>query len=111
MYKSNESKMLSPKILLRRTSDTLRATYDENGYYGQISLFIITSSYNLKFLLGIINSRFMNYIYQRKCPQKGKVFAEIKPSIIKELPIIRIKTEGQKELEKIIIKYVDFFYI
>ena len=29
----------------------------------------------------------MNFYYTFKNPQKGKVFAEIKPSVIKELPI------------------------
>ena len=110
MYKSNENKMLQPKIFLRRTSDTIRATYDEKKYYGQNSLFVITSdSINLKILLGILNSKLIDYIYKKKCPQKGKIFAEIKPSIIKELPIPKSleKDNHRKSFVAEIIKNVD----
>jgi predicted type IV restriction endonuclease len=110
MYKSNEVKMVGEKIFLRRTSDTIRASYDDKSYYGQNSLFVITSkTINLKFLLGILNSSLINYIYKKKCPQVGKVFAEIKPSIIKELPIKKIdsKNKTEKFLHDEIVKLVE----
>lgn len=98
MYPSNEAKIKAPKILLRRTSDNIRASLDTEGYYPQNSLFILTShTHSLLFLLGILNSRLINFIYKLKCPQTGKIFAEIKPSIIKELPI-RLISEGDMQL-------------
>src|SRR5690606_6258069 len=103
-------KMLKPKIFLRRTSDSLKACYDERQFYGQNSLFIITSdSIDLKYLLAIINSKLMNYIYKMKCPQTGKVFAEIKPSIIKELPIREIlpSDDFNKNIHDKVIQLVD----
>lgn len=88
MYQSNESLMLNPKILMRQTSDIIRACYDENGYYCQNSLFIVHSTdINLKFLLGLLNSKLLTFVYKLGNPQTGKIFAEIKPSVIKELPI------------------------
>lgn len=88
MYPSDGRKIKAPKILLRQTSSDLKATYDEHGHYPQNSVFIIISSkYHLKYLLALLNSRLMDYFYKRKCPQEGKVFAEVKPSIIKSLPI------------------------
>ena len=88
MYSSNEQKINEPKILLRRTSSDLKATFDEHCHYPQNSVFIITSSkFHLKYLLAILNSRLIDSIYKMKCPQEGKVFAEVKPSIIKSLPI------------------------
>ncbi|MEI6436727.1 MAG: TaqI-like C-terminal specificity domain-containing protein, partial [Bacteroidota bacterium] len=96
MYPSNQQRINEPKILLRRTSSDLKATYDEHCYYPQNSVFIITSSkYELKYLLVILNSRLMNYIYRQKCPQEGKIFAEVKPSIIKSLPIPEINRDQQ----------------
>lgn len=83
--------MLQPKILMRQTSDTLRACYDENGFYCQNSVFIVHSSaINLKFLLGVFNSRLLGFVYRLGNPQAGKVFAEIKPSVIKQLPICKV---------------------
>jgi hypothetical protein len=88
MYPSDESLMLRPKLLLRQTSDTLRACYDEQGYYCQNSVFIIHSDIvNLKVLLALLNSRLLGFVYKLGNPQTGKIFAEIKPSVIKELPI------------------------
>jgi hypothetical protein len=96
MYPSNENKIKSEKILLRRTSSDLRAVVDNNGFYPQNSLFIITSTIDLYFLVGLMNSSLFNFIYKTKCPQEGKIFAEVKPSIIKTLPIIQ--TSNDKKL-------------
>jgi adenine-specific DNA-methyltransferase len=88
MYPSNESLMLQPKILLRQTSDILRACYDDNNYYCQNSLFIVHSEkINLKYLLGLLNSKLLGFAYKFSNPQTAKVFAEVKPSAIKSLPI------------------------
>ena len=91
MYPSSEEKMLKPKILLRQTSSDLKAVYDSSEYYCQNSVFIITSSeYNLKFLLGLLNSKLLSFIYKLQNPQVGKVFPEIKPKVIKSLLIRKV---------------------
>jgi type I restriction-modification system DNA methylase subunit len=91
MYPSNELLMVGPKILMRQTSDALRCCYDNEGFYCQNSVFIVHSkTVPLRLLLALLNSRLMDFIYKLKNPQTGKVFAEIKPSVIKELPIFDI---------------------
>ncbi len=88
MYPSDETKILSDKVLLRRTSDKIRASLDLKNYYPQNSIFIITSKkYSNKYILGLLNSKLFDYLYKHLCPQQGKIFAEVKPSIIKSLPI------------------------
>jgi len=101
MYPSNEEWMLKPKILLRQTSDIIRACYDDESYYCQNSVFIINSKeINLKFLLGLLNSQLLNFVYKLQNPQSGKVFAEIKPSIIKKLPIYKVDQNNIKSKTK-----------
>lgn len=109
MYPSNETLMLGPKILLRRTSDILRACYDSRGYYCQNSLFIIHSdTINLKFLLGLLNSALFRYLYRMSNPQTGKVFAEVKPSVVKGLPIIKADLDAHtKTLQRQMIELVN----
>lgn len=106
MYPSNEDVILKPKILMRQTSDTLRACYDDKMFYCQNSVFIIYSyEINLKFLLGLINSKMMGFVYKLGNPQTGKIFAEIKPSVIKQLPIRTInflKKSEKTEHDKIV---------
>jgi len=96
MYPSNGKKIKEPKILVRQTSSDIKAAYDENSFYPQNSVFIITSNkYHLKYLLALLNSRLLNFIYKQKCPQEGKIFAEVKPSVIKSLPIAAINLDQQ----------------
>ena len=98
MYPSNERIMVQPKIVMRQTSDILRACYDESGYYCQNSVFLIHSNkVNLKFLLGLLNSKLLSFVYKLGNPQTGKVFAEIKPSVIKQLPICKVDFKNPKE--------------
>lgn len=96
MYQSNEQKIKSQKLLLRRTSHDLRVSYDEEFYYPQNSLFIITSHFDLKYLMSLLNSKLFDFIYKAKCPQVGKIFAEVKPSIIKSLPIPKASNINQQ---------------
>lgn len=98
MYPSNEELILQPKILLRQTSSILRACYDANNYYCQNSLFIVHSSkHDLYYLLALLNSKVINFAYRFGNPQTGKVFAEIKPSVVKQLPIQIIDFSDSKE--------------
>jgi type I restriction-modification system DNA methylase subunit len=91
MYPSNEKKMIHPKLIMRQTSDILRVVYDDNSFYCQNSLFIISSDkVNLKLLNLLMNSKLLNFFYTMDNPQEGKTFAEIKPSVIKDLPIKNI---------------------
>ena len=98
MYPSNENLILGPKILMRQTSDILRCCFDENAYYCQNSVFIVHSSaLDLKYLLALLNSRLLGFVYKCGNPQTGKVFAEIKPSVVKGLPIRRINLSDASE--------------
>ena len=88
MYASNEKLMIGPKILMRQTSDRLRCCFDDESHYCQNSVFIVHSEViSLHFLLGLLNSKLWDFIYTNNNPQKGKVFAEVKPSVIKNMPV------------------------
>ena len=43
----------------------------------------------------MLNSKLLNFLYSLDNPQKGKTFAEIKPSVVKDLPIKNIENEKQ----------------
>jgi len=89
MYPSDQTLMERPKILMRQTSSTIRACLDEGGHFCQNSLFIVHSEQmNLRLLLGLLNSTLLGFAYRMGNPQTGKTFAEIKPSVIKQLPIL-----------------------
>ena len=90
----------SKKIILRQTSDIIRATIDNYMFYNLNNIYNIevhNISYSYEYLLGILNSKFMIYIYQSLVPEKGKLFAEIKKSNLDKIPIPRLKLENKTD--------------
>lgn len=89
------------KIILRQTSDIIRTVLDENKYYNLNNIYnveLIDKKYNHKYILGILNSKFMVYVYQSIVPERGRLFAEIKKVNLDKLPIRKI--DFSKSLEK-----------
>jgi adenine-specific DNA-methyltransferase len=83
------------RILLRTTSDSLFGAYqsikDDGQLYTDHSLFTVLlkdDSLNLKYFLGILNSKLLNYIYQYLTLEEGKVFAEVKMDMVEQLPVV-----------------------
>jgi TaqI-like C-terminal specificity domain len=88
------------KIILRQTSDKIRAVMDQEKHYNLNNIYNIelkNTSYHYNYILGIINSRLMVYIYQKIVPEKGKLFAEIKKVNLVKLPIRKIELTDQNE--------------
>jgi len=82
------------KIIIRQTADRPIAALDTDGYITRHSTHLILkkdNEVNLRCVLGILNSKLMEFYYQRTIPEKGKTFAELKIVNLKELPIAAIK--------------------
>jgi hypothetical protein len=78
------------KIVVRQTSDIIRAVIDSKKHYNLNNIYnieIINHNYDYKYLLGILNSSLMVYVYQQIVPEKGRVFAEVKKVNLDKLPI------------------------
>jgi hypothetical protein len=83
------------RILMRETSDCLLAAYQEIDKDGQLytdhtvySIVLKNESLQLKYFLGILNSRLLNYYYQNLTLEQGKVFAAVKIHVVNQLPIV-----------------------
>jgi adenine-specific DNA-methyltransferase len=96
-----------PKILIREAGSTITATYDENNFYIMSSLYngiLIDSDYNLKFLLGIINSMLFQFLMHKMIFEKTKgAFTKAKIYHYERLPI-KVASES---IQKPIIALVD----
>ena len=79
------------KLFFRRVSSNLIFTYDDSQYYALNTLVVVTKKEtcecDLKYLLAIMNSKLMNYIYANKYKSTKKVFSEIQARSVGELPI------------------------
>lgn len=98
----NENLFTGEKILLRQTGDKLIATYDNKNYYALNSLLVLKLSEDnqhvYKYILTLLNSKFMQYIYSNISQENGRAFAEVKPANIRRLPIPNFTQEQQKSL-------------
>lgn len=90
-----------PKIIMRQTSDSIRATFDKNSFYvlNSILVFKIKHEFNhvnYKFTLAVLNSKLNNYIYRNLTQEKGRTFAEVKPANVRKLFIPKIDNAKQQ---------------
>jgi adenine-specific DNA-methyltransferase len=91
---------LENKIIMRQTSDCIRATIDTNGYYVLDSILIFKikdlSKYDYKFCLALLNSKINQYIYKNYTQESGRTFAQVKPKNIRKLFIPEVSNKEQE---------------
>jgi len=89
------------KILTRQTADRIIATLDTEHYYYSNTLHgttIIENNFDVKYVLGILNCRVLNWFYKATTAESGKVFAQVKIALLRKLPIYEANTEEQKTI-------------
>ena len=80
----------TPKLINRQTSSNLIVAYDESKMYSLDSTHcqtLINSSFSLKYLLCLENSKLLNHIYNFLVYEGGRAFAQVKTVNLKKLPI------------------------
>ncbi|MBL7914203.1 MAG: N-6 DNA methylase [Bacteroidia bacterium] len=100
------------KIVVRQTSDKLIAHLDTNKYLSLKNVHNLRVTYkNLtyEYLLALLNSKLLDWWYQKLIPEKGRVFAEVKVVNLVKLPIKIIDFDNKSEVQQHneIIKLVD----
>ena len=87
------------KILLRQTGAYPICTIDTAQYYTLDTVhngILINDSFNLKYLLALLNSKLMRFLYESSINESGKVFAQVKIIYVDPLPIKEISLEQQQ---------------
>jgi type I restriction-modification system DNA methylase subunit len=78
------------KIMVRQTGDSIIATIIESGFIARNNMHVILpkdNNYQIEYLLGLMNSKFMDFAYSFINPEKGEALAEVKKKHIEQLPI------------------------
>ena len=93
---SDENKLtVKNKIIIRQTADQIVATLETEGIVCMDTVHMIyKTSLNKYFLLGILNSKFINKYHNALVPELGKAFAEIKIANLKQLPMPKINLKN-----------------
>ncbi len=90
---------VTEKMLLRQTGSYPICTIDTNQYYTLDTVHngvVLDTRFHLKYLVCLLNSKLLRYIYNDQIKETGKVFAQVKIMYIDELPIKIIPEEQQK---------------
>ena len=96
---TDETNFYKAKIISRQTSDTLIGAFDDENYLTLDSTHVhtlIDSNFDLKFLLSLFNSKFLRFLYKLMVQEEGRVFAQVKAVVLKELPIKNISLDFQQ---------------
>jgi type I restriction-modification system DNA methylase subunit len=97
---------IEPKILIRQTANKIIAAYDEEQWYCLKSAIIVQlpseSPLGYLYLLSLLNSKLMNFLYSDLVNEDARIFPEVKPIQLFKLPIPIPKKQKQIELEKIV---------
>ena len=94
------------KILTRQTADEIIAAYDTSFYYYANTLHgttITDPSYSSEYILAVLNSKLITWYYRTTTAEEGKVFAQIKIALIRQLPIYKANKFQQARLVEIVI--------
>ncbi|MBP2033375.1 type I restriction-modification system DNA methylase subunit [Clostridium algifaecis] len=101
----------SKKVICRQTGDELIATVDNNAYYTLNSIIDIVLKKNAgiteEYVCAILNSKLMNVYYQLLVQENDKLFAEVKPVVLKELPVPNIGEIELETINKLVVKIMN----
>jgi len=100
------------KILLRKTGNTLIASYDSEGIYAEQSVYLLLpnseKTSRIMFLLGLINSRLLSFYFRNILITNPEAYPYIQHYDVEKLPIynINLKNNAEKTKYDAIIKLV-----
>jgi type I restriction-modification system DNA methylase subunit len=79
---------LPMKIVWRQTSDKVRAAIVGNHWFANTlqAGVLKDSRYDYRYILGLLNSRFLNFIYIETVREGGRVFPQVKLAKVRALP-------------------------
>jgi hypothetical protein len=88
---------VSEKLLTRQTADTLIGAIDTNELYTAKSVhttILKNKSYSLWYILALINSAVLRYVYGARSGEEGRTFAQVRIHELRDLPIRAINFDA-----------------
>jgi|694.fasta_scaffold53287_2 type I restriction-modification system DNA methylase subunit len=89
------------KLFMRQTGDSLVAALDTNQFLCLNNMHVLVPNEQappVKLILGLLNSRLMNWFYHFMNPEVGEALAEVKKTNVAKLPIRNIKSASECDL-------------
>jgi hypothetical protein len=96
---------VAEKIVIRTTADRIVASIDRKKYITLNSVNVAVAkseTSNLSFLLGIINSKLMEFWYRMSVQETAKTFAEVKIVYLERMPICKATSSEREEVAALV---------
>ncbi|MBP6739719.1 MAG: N-6 DNA methylase [Leptospiraceae bacterium] len=101
----------NPKILIRQTANKILASYDEDKWYCLKSGLIVQlpdeSEIKYFYLLALLNSKLMDFLYHDLVDEDNRIFPEVKPIQLFKLPICKASSKEQTKIESLVTKIIE----
>jgi type I restriction-modification system DNA methylase subunit len=99
------------KIVVRQTGDSIIAVIVDDSFYERDNLHIALpqkKGCNLRYVLGLVNSKLIDFCYSILNPEKGEALAQVKKQHVEQLPIrpIDFSSSAEKKLHDNIVFFV-----
>ena len=100
------------KLIWRQTAPYVIGTVlDQNIFFGNtIQAGIIKDAFvakvSYKYLCGLLNSKYLRYLYEQNVKEGGRVFPQVKLEKLKPLPIVIPSAEQKAEMEELVTKTI-----
>ncbi|MCC5814210.1 MAG: Eco57I restriction-modification methylase domain-containing protein [Leptospira sp.] len=93
------------KIIVRQTSDRIISTLVGKGFIMRNNTHILLpleANYKLKYNLGLLNSKLIDFVYWTINPERGEPLAEVKAMHLDQLPIKLANDKIQNKIESLV---------
>ncbi|HZY96801.1 MAG TPA: TaqI-like C-terminal specificity domain-containing protein [Candidatus Cybelea sp.] len=94
------------KLLFRRVGDRLIAAYDNRRFYALNTLVVITpkAEYNisLKYLLGLLNSKLLDFYYFTYIKSTKRIFSEIQARQLGRIPVCLVDKSNEDDAQRLV---------
>jgi len=110
-FRDEEIFLVNPKLLIRQVmgKNRIYGTIDNNQYYVDQSVYILhpkKANINLSYLLGIVNSKLLYYLFSKTFSDRKETFPKIKGVQLSEFPI-KLEKNNKNNFQSEITKLVD----
>lgn len=101
----------NPKILIRQTANKIMAAFDVDKWYclksGLIVQLPIGSKITYLYLLALLNSKLMDYLYRDLVNEDVRIFPEVKPIQLFKLPIKIADAKTLSQIDNLVDQIIE----
>ncbi len=95
------AEFLKEKLLWIELVDRGRFAYDNNGYYGEATTFLLTGG-PIKYLCAVLNAKLVRWCLEKMAPTSGTGTLRWKKIYVEQLPIPKVSRSNRKPFDRMI---------